>query len=380
MEEIEYYDLFSGYGGIHEALLQSGFKFSKCYFSEIDKYAIANYKYNFNESEYLGPVEHVRPNPSKNRKILSFGWPCQDNSIAGKRKGQSGRYFWTARDGKDMSYERYQQLRSKYAFYLGERESKTRSGLLHEATRITRELLPDHFIAENVKGLLSVNAGVDIVETFRILSNFNDSGPQYDVEMQLLNTRWFLPQNRERVFFVGHLRAGRSGKVFPIGENEKRDGKEGNKPWSRLEGVALCLSGHATRYDYESETFIVHNMLPRNIKSGKGGTGHLTRSDGVVYSITTWQNQNAIEEGERIRRLTPIECERLQGLKDNHTKFGIFQKQVWINKKEKTFKIVEGVEEISDTQRYKLAGNGVSIPVVKAIGSKLIKNYSIRPK
>ena len=73
-----------------------------------------------------------------------------------------------------------------------------------------------------------------------------------------------------------------------------------------------------------------------------------------------------------IRRMTEIECERLQGFPDNWTKFGIYEKQVWINKKEKTFRIVEGVESVSKTQRYKMCGNAVTVSIVELIGKKLL--------
>lgn len=182
-------DLFSGYGGFHLALEQAGFEFDKVYFSEIDKHAIANYTHNFPKAIYAGPIQSVSINNIDKCDIITFGWPCQDNSIAGKRKGQSG---------------------------------GTRSGLLSEAVRCIAEHQPRHFFAENVPGLLSVNKGIDYVEAVKVLCLFNESCPQYDIEMQLLNTKWFLPQNRERLFFVGHLRNTGSRKVFPLGENTCR--------------------------------------------------------------------------------------------------------------------------------------------------------------
>lgn len=185
-DELILLDLFSGYGGFHIALEQAGFKFKQVYFSEIDKHAIANYSYNFPTAIYAGPIQSVSRNTMPKADIITFGWPCQDNSIAGKRKGQSG---------------------------------GTRSGLLNEAVRCVSEHQPKTFLAENVPGLLSVNKGIDYVEAVRLLCLFNESCPQYDVEMQLLNTKWFLPQNRERLFFIGHLRGECSRKIFPVGED-----------------------------------------------------------------------------------------------------------------------------------------------------------------
>ncbi|MDR2964004.1 MAG: DNA cytosine methyltransferase [Bacteroidales bacterium] len=83
-------DLFSGYGGFHKGLCAAGFKFSHVYFSEIDKHAIANYTYNYETAEHIGSVEHILESGIKRPDIITFGSPCQDFSIAGKRHGLAG--------------------------------------------------------------------------------------------------------------------------------------------------------------------------------------------------------------------------------------------------------------------------------------------------
>lgn len=285
-----YLDEFSGYGGFHLGLEKAGFKFGKCFYSEINKYAIANYAHNFKNSEYVGSITDVsRRTIAERIDLITFGWPCQDNSIAGKRKGQS---------------------------------SGTRSGLLYEATRTVNEFKPWLFLAENVEGLRTVNKGIDIVESFRVLSFLNESLPQYDIEMQLFNSCWFLPQNRERLYFVGHLRSGGGSKVFPIGEV------------GELSGEARCETGRAP-----VQTRVIARCL--TVSAGKQNL----------------ETNYVFVPGKGVRRYTPIEYERLQGLPDNWTKYGVF------DGKEK---------EISDTQRYNLTGNGVSIPVVEAIGKKYL--------
>jgi DNA (cytosine-5)-methyltransferase 1 len=179
-------DLFSGIGGFHKGLHDAGFEFEETYFCEIDKHAIANYKYNFPNAKLLGSVTDILSHDIR-PTVITFGWPCQDNSVAGKRKGQV--------DG-------------------------TRSGLLFHAVNAIERFRPRFFIAENVKGLYSVNAGEDFYKTLEILTYLNSDSPQYTVEMQLLNTSWVLPQNRERTYFIGHLGTGGIQRIFPLTEND----------------------------------------------------------------------------------------------------------------------------------------------------------------
>jgi len=187
-------DLFSGAGGFHKGLEQAGFKVKKCYFSEIDIHAIANYKYNYPNAEYIGSVLDVRGDKIRQQHpndtiIVCGGFPCQDISIAGKRKGI---------------------------------EVGTRSSLFFELVRVIAESRCEYFIAENVKGLSSVGGGNTFYEVLAFLSTPSESSPQYNVEVQLCNTSWLLPQNRERFFFIGSFATGSGTKVFPITENDCR--------------------------------------------------------------------------------------------------------------------------------------------------------------
>lgn len=363
---MNYLDGFSGYGGFHKAFENSGWKFDKCYYSEIDKYAIANYSHNFKNSIYAGSIDTIcKSGIIPSIDIFTFGWPCQDNSIAGNRKGQ---------------------------------QSGTRSGLLYEAAKIINKFKPRNFLAENVVGLLSVNKGIDIVESFKILAFLNESCPQYDIEMQLLNTRWLLPQNRERLFFIGHLRGSGSRQIFPIGEDNIRlqeTEKQFSGQISTKNNIANCLTKSMHKMARTDNYIITHNLQSR-LGKGNGGKGHLSKEDQTAYCLdkcngqaiqilqkdytkgnsqasrvyspdgisVTLSSQGAgggaktglYEFDNDIRRLTPIECERLQGLPDNWTKYGMFDGKV---------------KEISDTQRYKLVGNGVSIPIIELMANKL---------
>jgi DNA (cytosine-5)-methyltransferase 1 len=133
----------------------------------------------------IGDVSRVSGSDLGEIDLITFGFPCQDLSIAGNRKGLEG----------------------------------SRSGLFFQATRLIRELQPSIFIFENVKGLFSADEGTAFERCLREIADIG----LYECEWQLLNTSWFLPPNRERVYLVGHLaEAGRSfGKVFPIGELDK---------------------------------------------------------------------------------------------------------------------------------------------------------------
>lgn len=216
-------DLFSGTGGFSLGFKKAGFKFNHHYFSEIEKHAIANYKYNFKKAKYVGSVKDVsgtelRKRHPKSKFIITFGSPCQDFSLAGKRKGMDGE----------------------------------RSSLILEAIRLISEIKPSFFIWENVKGTFSSNNGADF---WAILNAFTNIGG-YRLEWQLLNTKWFLPQNRERIYLVGHLAtANRSFKqIFPI----TKDGKSFNASKTGTKSKTKPASSITTREGGRKEdTFII---------------------------------------------------------------------------------------------------------------------------
>lgn len=193
-KEIVYLDLFSGTGGFALGLKQAGFVFKQHYFSEIDKYAVANYQYHFKNAQGLGSITEISGNQIEKPDVITFGSPCQDVSTAGKRTGIKGK----------------------------------RSGLFFEALRLIRAYKPRVFIFENVKGIFSSNGGKDF-ET--VLRAFADIG-LYDIQWQLVNTAWLLPQNRERIYLVGHLRGTARPKYFLSEKAMKyleRSKKRGNK-------------------------------------------------------------------------------------------------------------------------------------------------------
>ena len=269
-------DLFSGIGGFSLGFQQAGYQFTEHYFSEIDKHAIANYKYNFPHAKYIGDITTLHGGDFTDIDIITFGSPCQDFSLAGRRAGLKG----------------------------------AKSSLIEHAIALIAQLRPSLFVWENVKGAFSSNAGADFWAIIKTLANIGG----YTIELQLLNTSWILPQNRERIYLVGHL-AGRSiPGVFPIGEVTKDSCKK-------------------TRniYDY-SRTIL------RGYKNSSS-TGSFIRT-----------------KNNKIRYLTEIECERLQGFPDNWTQYGDYN---------------GAIKPIANTQRYKLIGNAVTVDIVELIAKRL---------
>lgn len=308
---MNYLDLFSGIGGFHLGLREAGFKFGWTGHSEIDKYAKQIYQKYFSQSEDLGDVTNIDVRGLPEIDLITFGFPCQDLSIAGKRGGLGA----------------------------------TRSGLFYQAIRIIKAKKPSYFIFENVKGLFSSNNGKDFLSVLRAVADIG-----YDGQWQLLNTRWFLPQNRERIYFVGYPRGTSGQQIFPLGEELENVTGEGkgfkDGLWSQAvdsnyykgpDGKRTMIQVGNMGTNAEAHRVYSSEGIARTIKNG-GGMGAKTG----LYAVA-----------RRIRRLTPTECERLQGFPDGWTQYG------------------KAGELISDTQRYKCLGNAVSVPVVQAVAERL---------
>ena len=382
--KINQLDLFSGIGGFHLGFERAGYEVTS-YFSEVDKHAIAVYKHQFPNSTYVGSVTDVRGGDLPNIDLITFGSPCQDFSLAGKRLGMEGQ----------------------------------RSSLILEAIRLIRECRPSVFVWENVKGTFSSNDGADF---WAIIQAFTDIGG-YRLEWQLLNTSWFLPQNRERIYLVGYS-ANPSGRgVFPIAENDKSNTKQhgveivGHRGTGGQQGFIYGESGIAPTLNacgYKDPTKVQIKQIGTKLDSN-GGTqpyqqDRVYDADGIVPALNRGKSDliikanygskslnetiesNTLIEGEpkaldlynreardesptltephhnslrlfdgyRIRRLTPIECERLQGFPDDHTAYGNYDGEV---------------KPMSNTQRYKQCGNAVTVDVVAAVAKNCLSLF-----
>ena len=302
---MNYLDLFSGAGGFHLGLKQAGIKFNKTFFSEIDKNAIKVYKKQFPNSIELGDINNINEKKLPKIDLVTFGFPCQDISVAGSQKGLSG----------------------------------ARSSLFNEAIRIICWCKPKYFIFENVKNLFSINKGKDFEYILRTVADIG-----YNAQWQLINTNWFLPQNRERIYFIGYSGKTSTPKILPIGQSKGIFKK--NKGYTQNNASTITAkygSVHAM-----GETYI-NNLIKIGTKNNKNyQQNRIFDIKGTATTINTNSNVTGLYKVKNgIRRLTPVECERLQGFPDNFT------------------------SGVSDTGRYKLMGNAVSIPVVKALGLNL---------
>lgn len=355
---MRFLDFFSGIGGFRLGMEMAGHTcVGHC---EIDKFADRSYRamHNVKESEwYADDITRVEPEELPEADCYCFGFPCQAFSIAGKRRGFED----------------------------------TRGTLFFEVMRLARERKPRLLFAENVRGLLSHEGG----QTFGVIvSTMDELG--YDVEWQVLNSKHFgVPQNRQRVFIVGHLRETGGRKIFPIrcddgvpdskrletepgvpaltatshkGVSKRRGGlaipvMTPDRPNKRQNGRRFKENGdemftltaqdrqgvmvrEATSKGYAiaGEGDAINLAMPKS-KTRRGRAGK-----GVAQTLDTSCNQGVLA-GTKIRRLTPRERFRLQGFPDEY-----FDRADAVN---------------SDSQLYKQAGNSVTVNVIYEIAKRL---------
>lgn len=293
---LTFIDFFAGIGGFRRGMELAG---HKCVgFCEFDKFAVASYtsmhllteeqrKYinsieaplkkngavNFNKRQkeilkeeykngewYADDIRRVDPTSMPRADVWCFGFPCHDISIAGKQKGFKG----------------------------------NRSSLFFAVTRLLRAVeeknRPEYLFIENVKNLLSVNRGYDFA---RLLVELDEVG--YDAEWEVLNSKDFgVPQNRERVFIVGHLRGRSTREVFPVEREgggtlkEVIGGMQGCRVYDP-EGISVTLGANGGDMGAKTGLYCVGNANP----SGKGVNGNVYDSIGLSPTITTNKGEGA---------------------------------------------------------------------------------------
>lgn len=239
---------------------------------------------------------------------------------------------------------------------------ETRGTLFFEIARAAKEIKPPLLFLENVKGLLSHDKG----RTFRtILSTLDELG--YDAEWQILNSKDYgVPQNRERVFIIGHLRGECRRQVFPI------FGKNGTTNQTSVKQIGNISESNSFGGNPQTGRVYSVNGLSPTLNTMQGGgrepkvmiiddQGRKHKKITPKQVVPTLRAQFGgnppkvvmLDKPVKIRKLTPRECWRLQGFPD-----WAFDKAQEVN---------------SNSQLYKQAGNSVTVNVIKAIGGRLEK-------
>ena len=383
---LTFLDFFSGVGGFRHGLELAGMK---CIgFCEKDKFARKSYEamYDTKGEWFHEDITTIDPTRLPKADLWCAGSPCQNVSIAGKRAGLYGE----------------------------------RSGLFFTFVELIKsqkeEDKPEWILLENVKGLLSSGGGRDYLDYLSIL---DESG--YDLEWQVFNSKDYgVPQNRERIYTIGHLRRKGRRQVLPISRESSNHLKQlvGGMQSYRVydpSGIATTLVGEGGGLGAKTGLYLIDQSLtvPKLTEEARcitarytaGATKRTAMNSGVleVQPILTQgikvrngtkQGYQLAEVGDsvdlsypssltrrarvgrgiahnlscscqmgavvwngrvvKIRRLTPKECFRLQGFNDD-----LFEKAKAVN---------------SDAQLYKQAGNGVTVPVVYAIGCAILSS------
>lgn len=425
--------LFDGMSCAQIALNQSGIEYENYFASEICKYGQIVSKANFPNTKYIGDVRFVS---YKNGIIttqfgtfnigrvdlLCGGSPCQSFSFAGKRKGMAAKQptikqlsdlaelkasgnqvdegvFLATEHIEILTLDRYLQLKAE------EYEFDGQSYLFWEYMRILTEIQSENpdvkFLLENVimgekwQTILTRAIGIQPIEINAALVSAQNRRRLFWTNIGAEPDGLFgdivckIPQPKDKGILLKDILEQEVDEKYFLSEKmtnyiQKESEKSVNRLRLTYPEQKKCGSALSNEYKQGTDSnFIVHNMQPRCGDPAKGGTGHLTRSDGKTYCLDTG-NTNAVEIvgwdfrhdegfrfrkgnkagtrstqgsglsgsalakiGSRIRRLTPIECERLQCVPDNFT------------------------NHVSDSQRYKMLGNGWNVDVIVHIFSYL---------
>lgn len=274
MKQLTAIDFFSGIGGFRLGLEMAG---HRCVgFCEKDKYAVRSYRAMFDtEGEWYGEdITKLRPEDIPYADIWTAGSPCQNLSIASRRR--SGLHG----DRSGLFFDFINLLKGK-----------------------AEEDKPGWIILENVKGLLSSNAGWDFLEYLHELA---EAG--YDVGWQVFNSKdHYVPQNRERVYTVGHLRSRGGGTVLPVtGENggtlkQVIGGMQGYRVYDP-EGISVTLGANGGGMGAKTGLYCVGNVNP----SGRGMNGSVYDARGLAPSVTTNKG-----EGSKVFIDQTLDCPKI---------------------------------------------------------------------
>ncbi len=364
---IRFIDLCSGIGGIHSGLVAAG-DFTCVGHAEIDPYPEKAYKAIYGEKGGInyGDLREIDTNTLPDCDLIAAGFPCQSFSVAGKRLGFED----------------------------------TRGTVFFEVARIVRAKRPAFLLLENVPGLLSHDEGRTLKTIFSVLTQMG-----YNIEWCVHNSKHFgVPQHRRRLYIVCYLDSRCAGQIFPLdtcnAENLKQiiPGPQGQRVydtngiactqcagaggWGGKTGLyfidmnkdpiitenARCITarqdfGVSNRRGEHSAVLVEEGaravLTPDKEKVRQQGR-RMKEPDEAMFTITA-QDRHGVYHKGRIRRLIPLECWRLQGFTDEQ----FYKAQA---------------TGLADSYLYKMAGNAVTVPVITAIGRKILevnKKYNI---
>lgn len=354
---MRYISLFSGIEAATVAWEPLGWE--PVAFCEIDEFPSAVLEYRFPNVPNLGDITKVDWSDYVGSvDVIVGGSPCQSFSVAGKREGLKGE-----------------------------------SGLMFEYIRAVREVRPRWFIWENVPGALSSEKGAAF---HQLLAEMDDLG--YGLAWRVLDAQFFgVAQRRRRVFLVGSLGSQRAAEVLfepdslrwdhPSSRDKRKEltravadgAQEGGgecclTPWDIQSARVYSSDGTWPTLYASSKTSglqrqsvlapvysIQGNVIGRTERSGPEGPGvdeeisfTLNTRDRHVVVMASGKANAEIEYV--VRRLTPRECERLQGFPDDWTLIPYRGKPA---------------DQCPDTPRYKALGNSFAVPVVRWIGERI---------
>lgn len=390
--------LFDGMSCGQQALERAGIKVENYFASEIDKYAIQVTMANYPNTKQLGSVVNVNAADLPKIDLLIGGSPCQSFSFAGKRKGMA-----TKDEQEILTLEHYLQLKAE------DYEFEGQSYLFWEFMRLLNETKPKYFLLENVKmskkwkDVLSKAIGVEpILINSNLLSAQNrqrlywtnipnieqpeDKGIFLkDILQDNPNAKFYLSDkgvdrvngynnadksinlnDKSICLTAGYNKQGRDNQYIPVDEKYylKDDFKNSRlksnliKHKDKLVDGALLDSYNQSIHFDKSITISTRTIPSNNTHIVVGGDfrndeGFRWRENGKTGTLAARaRNDESCGQlakiNSQIRRLTPIECERLQTVKDNYTNF------------------------VSDSQRYKMIGNGWTVDVIAHIFKYII--------
>lgn len=309
--------LFSGVGGFDLGLERAGM--TTVFQVEWDEKCQSVLRRHWPDVPKFKDIRDVSGTDLPDCDLIAFGSPCQDLSVGGKRAGFNG----------------------------------TRSSLFHEAIRICKEYQADgsrsddaqlrYVLWENVLGSLSTNAGYDFAAVLDSLGELRDVE---SIEWRVLDAQFFsVPQRRRRIYVIARIgtRSGGTGPVLPFGDSVRRNPqKVGNAIPQTARGAASCAEGRGG-----SQRRITGTVTTTWAK----GPGNTQVEEGLCIAVT--------EPQLAVRRLTPREVERLQGWDDDWTRWDDIG------------------NEVADTARYRMIGNGVRAPVATYIGRFVVADSQI---